>query len=263
MRRVLGAVGMTLGVIGIVLCLASIAGIWIGRGTVNAEVASIVAGIDGRLQRVDAALDELESRLERTQGRVEQGGTIAMQLGRDAAADGPIADALRETADGLVDTYADMRESYVTAREGMLDTRERLDQVRQRFPRLPIPELPGDRLQALDQRLRDLNASLVQMRLELSTREGPGDRIRDRVVTAMNNVATGIGEITAQASDVGSRIDGARTSLEETQATVEGWVTLGTIVLSLLCLYGALLNLCLFVVARTWFRRPAAMPVAA
>ena len=37
----------------------------------------------------------------------------------------------------------------------------------------------------------------------------------------------------------------------------------GAIVLSLLSLYGVLLNLCLFVVARAWFRPPAAMPVAA
>ena len=67
-RRVLGAVGMTLGVIGIIICLASIAGIWIGRGAVNGELASIVAGIDRRLQRVNVALEALESRLERAQG---------------------------------------------------------------------------------------------------------------------------------------------------------------------------------------------------
>jgi hypothetical protein len=263
MKRVLGAIGMVLGVIGIAICLALIVGTWIGRGAVSAELASIVAGIDGRLHRVDAALDALEGRLERAQGRVEQSGTIAMQLGRDAAADGPIADALRETADQLVDTYGDLRESYVTAREGVVDARERLDQVRQRFPLLPIPELPGDRLQALDQRLRDLNASLVQMRTDLSTREGPVERIRDRIVTATNNVAAGIEEIASQVSDVGARVEGARSSLEETQAAIEGWVTIGAIILSLLCLYGVLLNLCLFVVARAWFRPPAATPVAA
>ena len=263
MKRVLGAIGMTLGVIGIVVCLASLAGIWIGRAALNDDLASIVAGLDRRLQRVDTALDELESRLERAQGRVEQGGAIAMQLGRDGAADGPIADALRETADGLVDTYADVRESYVTVREGVLDAHERLDQVRQRFSRLPIPELPGDRLQALDQRLRDVNASLVQMRTDLRTREGPVERLRDRTVMAMNNVAAGIGEIASQMNDFGSRVNVVRASLDEVQATVEGWVTVGAIVLSLLSLYGVLLNLCLFVVARSWFRPPAAMPVAA
>jgi hypothetical protein len=263
MRRVLGAIGMTLGVIGIVVSLALTVGIWFGRGAVNTELASIVAGIDGRLQRVDAALDALEGRLETAQGRVNQAGANAMQLGQGPAADGPVMDSLREATDRLVDEYADMRESYVTAREGIVDARERLDQMRRRFPRLPIPQLPGDQLQAIDQRLRDVNASLVQMRLDLGTREGPAERLRDRIVMATNNAATGLGEIVSQVSALESQVDGARTSLEETHSTIEGWVTLGAIILSLLCLYGALLNLCLFVVARAWFRRPTAMPVTA
>jgi uncharacterized phage infection (PIP) family protein YhgE len=262
-KRVLGAIGMVLGVIGIVVCLALIVGTWIGRGAVNAELASIVAGIDGRLQRVDAALNQLATRLETAQERVNQAGANAMQLGQGSVADGPVGDALRETTDQLADTYVDMRESYVTAREGILDARERLDQVRQRFPRLPIPQLPGDLLQALDQRLRDLNASLVQLRTELSARRGPVERIQDRAVTATNNVATSIGEVESLVSTVSSRVDEARTSLAETQATLEGWVTVGAIIVSALCLYGVLLNLCLFVVARAWFRPPAATPVAA
>ena len=111
--------------------------------------------------------------------------------------------------------------------------------------------------------MRDLNASLVQTRIELRAREGPVDRIRDRVVTVMNNVATGFGEIASQVNDIGARMDGARTSLQETQAAIEGWVTVGAIVLSLLSLYGVLINVCLFVVGRAWFRTPAATPVAA
>jgi hypothetical protein len=262
-KRGLGAIGMALGVIGIVISLAMTVGVWIGRGAVNAELASIGAGIDGRLQRVDAALDELASRLETAQGRVNEASANAMQLGQGTAADGPVADALRETSERLADTFADMRESYVVAREGIIDTRELLDRVRQRFPMLPIPQLPGDLLQALDQRLRDLNASLVQLRTELSTRQGPVAQIRDRVVAATNNVATGIGGVASQVSAVRSRVDEARTSLAETQAAAERWVTVGAIVVSLLGLYGVLLNLCLFVVARAWFRPPAATPVAA
>ena len=80
MKRVRGVIGMTLGVIGIVISLAMLVGTWIGRPSVSSELASISAGIDGRLQRVDAALDELASRLETAQGRVEQASANAMQL---------------------------------------------------------------------------------------------------------------------------------------------------------------------------------------
>src|SRR5262249_58490497 len=99
--------------------------------------------------------------------------------------------------------------------------------------------------QALAQRLRDLNTSLVQLRADLSTREGPVDQIRDRAVTATSNVASGIGGVASLAGDVGGRVDAARASLAETQATVEGWVTVASIVVSALCLYGVLLNLVL------------------
>jgi hypothetical protein len=151
-----------------------------------------------------------------------------------------------------------MRESFVSAREGIVDTWETLDRLRLRFPILPIPQLPGDRLEALDQRLRDLNASLVQLRTDLRNREGPVERVRDRVVGALNSVSTGLGEAASQVSDVDARVGEARTSLAETQATAEGWVTVAAIVATLLSLYGVLLNLCLFVVGRAWFRRPAA-----
>src|SRR4051812_13167541 len=147
---------MVLGVIGIVISLGLLIGVWIGRGAVNTELASIVDGIDGRLQRVDAALDQLASRLETAQARANEAITNARQLGQGPLADGPVVDALRETTDQLTDTYTDLREWYVTAREGTLDAHERLDQLRQLFPRLPIPELPGDRLQTLDQQLRNL-----------------------------------------------------------------------------------------------------------
>src|SRR3954470_15857337 len=67
-KRVLGAIGMTLAVIGIIISLANVVGIWVGSGSVRSGVASIGDGIDGRLQRVDTALDELASRLETAQG---------------------------------------------------------------------------------------------------------------------------------------------------------------------------------------------------
>jgi len=253
---------MTLAVIGMVLSVAMIVGIWIGRGAVNDQLDSIGAGLDGRLQRVDAALGLLGNRLATAQGRVDQASTNAMQLGQGPMTDGPVADALRETTDRLADEFADMRESLASAREIIVDTRELLDGVRRRFPILPIPELPGDRLQALDQRLRDLNASLTQIRTELSTRQGPVAQLRDRAVATMNKVATGIGEMTSQVRDVSDRVNDARTSVAATLATVQRGVTVAAIVASLLCLYGVLLNLCLFVVARAWFRPPAAMPVA-
>jgi chromosome segregation ATPase len=261
-KRVLSGIGMTLAVIGIVISLAMIVGIWSGRGAVSSELASISAGIDGRLQRVDAALDHLTNRLETAQGRVNEASANAMQLGQGSTADGPIVDALGEKADQLADDYADMRESFVIAREGIIDARERLDWLRQQFPMLPIPQLSGDQLQALEQRLGDLNASLAQLRIELSTRQGPVAQIRDRVIAALNNVSTGIGEVASQVSAAEARVDGARTSLAETQAAVERWATAGAVVASLLCLYGVLLNLSLFVVARAWFRPPAATPVA-
>jgi hypothetical protein len=257
-KRALGAIGMTLAVIGIVISAATIIGIWIGRGAVNSELAAIVTGLDGRLQRVDVALDALTGRLETAQGRVDQASATATQLGSGAAADGPVVDALRESTDRLVDEYADMRESFVSAREGIMDARDVLDRVRLRFPILPIPQLPGDRLDALDQRLRGLNASLVQLRTELGAREGPVERARDRVVAAINTVSTGIGEVASQVSDVDARVGEARTSLTETLDTAERWVTVAAIVATLLSLYGVLLNLCLFVVGRAWFRRPAA-----
>ena len=261
MKRVLGGIGMTLAVIGIVLSVATIVGIWIGRGAVNDQLDSIGAGIDGRLQRVDAGVGQIGNRLEMAQGRVNQASVNAAQLGQGSA-DAPVADALRETTDRLADDVADMRESLASAREVISDTRELLDWVRQRFPILPIPELPGDRLQALDQRVRNLQAAVIQLRTELSTRQGPAERLRDRVVAAMNNVATSIGEMASQVSDVNARVNDARTSVAEPLATVERGVTMAAIVASLLCLYGVLLNLCLFVVARAWFRPPAPMPVA-
>lgn len=263
MKRVLGVIGMTLAVIGIIISVAMIVGIWIGRGAVSSELASISTGIDGRLQRVDAALDQLARRLERAQGRVDGASAVAMKLGEGPAADGPIADALRETADQLADDYGNMRDAFATAREGISAASDLLDWVRQHFPMLPIPRLPGDRVQELDQRLTDLNASVTQLRTEMSTRQGPVERLGDRVGATLNNVATSIGEVASQVGGVQARVNDARTTLAETQATAERWVTVGAIVASIFNLYGILLNLCLFVVARAWFRPPAAMPVAA
>src|SRR5262245_45867833 len=75
---------MTLGVVGIVLSLAMIVLIWVGRGMADQALTSYSAAIDSRLERVSTAFGALGGRLD----AVGEGGArdaLAERLAQEPA----------------------------------------------------------------------------------------------------------------------------------------------------------------------------------
>jgi hypothetical protein len=257
MKRVLGIGGMIVGAIGIVLSLAMIVVVWMGRGVVNEEVAAFIAPIDRGLERVEAGLGEVEGRLQAMLGAVGQVNAMAERLGQTHPLDPRVADALVDAIERtLGDEYLALRESYVAVRERIAAPLERLEQLSHRFPRLPIPELPVEELQAIDERLREVDTLLRNLRTEVGSIQVPGFDLMQRVATVTQRIETLVGGLASRVSGFKSRVDDAQMALARTQATLEGWVSVGAITLTLLCVYSALLHLSLLLLSRYWVRTP-------
>jgi prefoldin subunit 5 len=261
MKRVLGVVGMVVGTIGIVLSLAMIVVVWMGRGVVNEELASFIAPIDRGLERAETALGEVEGRLQKMQGGVAQVNATAERLGQTHPVDPRVADAMVDVIERtLGDEYVAIREAYVTVRERTVAALERIEQLSLRFPRLPVPQLPVEELEAIDERLRELDALLRNLRSVIGSVQVPGSELMQRIGTVTQQIETRIGTLASRVNGLESRLDQGQMTLARTQSTLEGWVTQVAIALTGICLYSALLHLSLVLLSRYWAwpPRPAA-----
>src|SRR4051812_24349538 len=77
LRRTLGWGGMIFGVLGIVVSLLFLVGIWIGKGAVEQQIVALSTGVDAGLQQAQSQLDEVHATLVNAQTTAQQVGTQA------------------------------------------------------------------------------------------------------------------------------------------------------------------------------------------
>ena len=150
-----------------------------------------------------------------------------------------------------------LREAYVALRERVEAGVDSVRRARQLLPFLRLPDMPTDVLQGLDQRMQELDVSLQELRATLDARDGPHRRDRE----SAGEPATG----SSTSASARSRRWSGRFShdwqrsvsrCKKLEATAQGWVTMATVVLTVMLVYAALLHLSLFAHGRAWMRTP-------
>jgi uncharacterized protein YoxC len=257
MKRGFGLVATVGAVVGIIVSLALVVGVWIGRGAVNERVGLIVGAIDTHVERAASTLDELTIRIDGLHSRVQQLQARAERLAQDGALDGQAVDALATAIEReLGDDLQRLRETYVALRERVEAGVDSVQRARRFLPFIPLPDMPTDLLQGFDQRMQELDASLQELRATLDAREGPINEIASRVAGRLGQLDERIGALSALVGSLQSRLAEIRSTLQAAEATARYWVTVVTVVLTVLFVYGGLLHLSLFAHGRAWMRTP-------
>lgn len=263
-RRIYGALAIGAGVVGIIVCLALIVGIWVGRNAANEMVVALAAGVNGGLVRATAALGEVQTRIDGARTRVAD---LNAQIERMAQGDTPGSEArdrlILTIDEGVGADYARFREAYITTRERVGATAENLGSSRLLARWLNLDNLPVEQVQTVDSTLTTFDAALVGMRQDLATRDLPLARLAGRLAERTAPIESSITALSTAVDEITARLEQIRTSVQSLAATVQGWITIAAVVLSLLCLYIAFLHVLLFLQGRIWYSsaaEPAPLP---
>lgn len=254
-NRVLGLAAQVAGVIGIVVCLALVVGMLLGRSWATGTVSELATGVDDKIAQAVPVMDRASAKVSEVSGRV---GALADAATAVAALPAPGADlraTLRGALNRVSERYLELRTAYGDVREtagGALDRLETLDRL---IPGFAIPQGPVDALTRLDAGIQELDTKVIGL-AEAIPDTGP-------IALVATAAATRATEAQAKLQSVNDVIDDARTRLAEVRAkvastadTVNTAITLGTVAMILVLLYFALLHWVLFRTGRRLRRGP-------
>ena len=164
------------GIIGIVICVLIIVGVWLGLGTVSRTIDDLGNSVNAGFDRAIAATDTVSNGLNETVASLASMRAEAAELvaGRP---DPERFAGLQARLGQIADRYRDLRTRYVEARESVVGVTATVGRVAQLIPGSRVPEGAGDRLVAVDAKLQAVDDALVSTWTRLSEVD-PGRRRR-------------------------------------------------------------------------------------
>ncbi len=210
-NRVLGLTAQATGIIGIVLFVALAVVMLLGRGWATSTVDDISAGIDAKMAQAVPMIDNASAKVSEINGRVGALSDAADALAAQVAAAPDLLGGLRDQVANLQSRYHEFRTSYSDVRETAIAALDRLKVIDRLIPGFDIPQEPIDALTALDGRMQELDARIMEVSSAIT--DGPVQKVAGIVSEKAAEVRAGL-------TKAGTALDAAQTRLGELRAQV-------------------------------------------
>jgi hypothetical protein len=256
--RFLGWLATILGVMGIIVCLVAAVGVWVVKTPVANKAHEIAAIATEGLQKASDLTDVAAGRLTTTSDNL---GNITALL--DSVATSPLVDTavggkIRDAVSGFVEgPYASLHQDVAGLRERLTSISDVVRKLDAAIPGIELPGVVTSTIDSVDEKLTTLDSTVAaanqvagngvttsEQLTTLSTQVGQIKGVVDTIVPALGTAKTQIGE--------------AQTKVAETSDRVDGWLTWGALITSIVFIYLALLNVLLFQQGRRWLAAAAA-----
>jgi len=253
--RILGWLVSAVGLAGVVIANGLASLVWVLRRDLRARAGDVLAIPDAGLAAAGTLIEGVSAFLEQVAGGVADIRAKAEVLAADPLPDPAAASALAAAIDEFAaGPYATMRTAYVALRERAITASDALRGPRRAVPVLTASGLLAERLEALDARLRDVDASMTSLAaLGAAGLAEPGvaATVSERAARTEERLA-GIGELVAE---VDAWALDARTRVADADRRAARLLTVGAVAGTLLSLFVAGLNVLLFQQGRRWSGR--------
>ena len=248
-RKGLGRAGQVVGILGALVFIAAIAGVWIGRGIVADDWTAFTESAGRSLAKVTEVASTATAKLDERAAEVEAIAEEARSIATQPTISSAIVQGIADKLSGVGDRYADLRSQYVDLRDKASSVIDLVQKVDRLIPGIDIPQGPIDALGAVDEGLSTLDAAITgitdgatattALTEAATTLADDADAIAGGLrqgSAAITGLSGGIGTFAGQIKDAGDQV----LSLLGTIA----------IVISLVLAWGAFLHLCLFALGR-------------
>jgi hypothetical protein len=253
--RVLGWLTSAVGAIGVVACNGLAPLLWLLRSNLRARAGDLLAVPNAGLEAAGLLTDNVANWIEDAAGRIDDIKAKADDLARAPDVDAAAATDLATAIDGFISgPYATLRTVYSGLRERTQAAGDLLAGVAKAVPVLAITGGVAERLQAIDARMQEVDASITSLgRLGPAglAEPGVGATVAERAVVAEEHVRV-IGELLSGVEDW---LDASRDRVAEADRRTARYLTVGAAVGTALTFFVAWLNVLLFQQGRRWSRR--------
>jgi hypothetical protein len=248
-RRILGAIGCVLAVAGLLLCLAVGVGVWVMREPVTARTSQLFGRIDVGLDLAEKGLEHARKGLTRAGERLEEVKEERKQPAREPRKGDTSRKLLARTVQKKVGPELDdTRQKLQAVAEAAVVVNSVLDE---------LGSVAGLSVSGFDtERLAEINARLDKMApavWELSRRLGDGEPDAE-ADAQLSGVEQGLQTLRERVGDYQSQVGQVRQRATEIKDRMLSWITPAAILLSLICFWIALSQICILSRAWSWFR---------
>jgi methyl-accepting chemotaxis protein len=243
--KVLGIAAQVAGVLGIVVCLALVVGVLLGRGWATDSVTQVAVGVDEKLALAVPLMDKASAKVSEVSGRV---GALADAATTVAALPGPGAElrtGLRSALNRVSERYLELRSSFGDVQQAAGGALDRLQTLEQLLPGFELPQGPVDALARLDAGVQELDATIVGL-ADAVPETGPIAAVATAAAARATRAQERLQEVNGAIDDARIKLDEVRAKVASTADGVNTGVTLGALGTILVLLYFVLLHWVLF-----------------
>jgi hypothetical protein len=248
-RRILGAIGCLLAVTGLLLSLAAGVGVWVLREPVTARTTQIFGRIDVGLDLAEKGLEHARQSLTQAGARLEDVKQERMQPTRQPRKGDTSRKFLARTVQKKVGPELDdARQKLQAVAEAAVVVNSVLDELGS-VAGISVPGFDTDRLAEISARLDKVAPAVWELSRRLG--EGEPDAEAD---AQLSGVEQGLQTLRERVGDYESQVGQVRQRETEIKARTLSWITPAAILLSLVCFWIALSQICILTRAWSWFK---------
>ena len=256
-RKVVGGSTLLLSTLGLVICLAGVAGIWMLRGRVEAVGNAIFSAADDSLVFVEAKIDRVKQAVDNSRQRVSGISKLAERL-KDEKADArkeaePLLHALDEVFAQLKAAESWL-ESSLAAAQGVSRVSEAV--VSSEYA-ATYEDSTGvalaQRLQEVSEKVAEVLATLQVLRKEIVEARDTGKLAREvavRIVARVVDLDGRLATISARIEKFDARVATTKASIDSLQQQIHWWIVVGAVGLTVLFVWFAISQISM--VSRGW-----------
>jgi hypothetical protein len=244
-NRWLGRAGQVVGIVGIAVCIGLAVGVLLGRGWAVDTVDDLAMTVDAQIARADPLLADATTKISEVSGRVSTVSDIAQRIADTPNPAPGAGDGLRSGLATLSDRYLALRTTYADAKETATSMIDRLETLDRLVPAIEIPQGPIDALAALDQRVTEIDETVMGI-ISVDLEGQPVRTAAAAVVEKAAEVDAKLARVTAGIEQVEQRLDTLQAEVAAMADTASTAITVGTLGAILLLAWIAVLHWILF-----------------
>ena len=241
------------GIVGIVICIVIIVVVWFSLGTVSRAVDNLGTTVNSGFDRAITATNTVAAGFTQAAASIDQIRADAAALAANANPDTPRLDALQARLGQFADKYRDLRVRYADARENVVAATSSVQRIAELIPGVRVPEGAGDKLSAVDDKLKAIDAAIVATWTSVSDAQ-PGKAVADALAGRATPLQDALTAAATAVTGLSTNLEGVQARADNTVDGIRTILLLAAIALSLLFLWVLALNIALWLLGRAWQR---------
>jgi hypothetical protein len=247
-----GAIALLLSTVGIVCCVAAIAGIWMLHQTVREKVENVAVRLDCGLLRASTANQNVQRALGPARASVDQVSKDSAALSGSDEKSRRATSALGKLVRRQVGpNINDLDVRLATLSDAATAISSLLGSF-QEFPPFATGRLKSDKMEGWTDQAAQLATTL--RRLEAVVGDGNKESSGREIADASTAVENTLQRCQAKVDDWQSELENARGEFRDAKTTLLGWLTSAAIVVTLVAVWVAVGQISLFAHVLPWLR---------